>query len=425
MRPLLPVVMVIVAVQSSGCAFGPLMLKSSHGRFQESVKQVQDEEFLRNLVRLRYEDSLNILDVASIASQFELGATAEARPFFLTPNPTTKGIFRYFTRVLPDATISGTNRPTFTMIPREDPATVQRYLSPASAESILFFSTTGWPVSNVFRLWLDKINQIPNALAPGGEGSVRGTLPDYERFRRVADVLQAVLDRNAGSFAVETRDTPEGLPTPVAGLSPPAEVDAARNGLRFIEGPTPGTCVLARREQKLVLNLNPQAQGCPEVQELCLLLGLAPDLPEYELSVEELPPYPRTIPHEPLTQIDLVPRSMIKALHYLSNGVAVPPEHLAAGVARTAVGPDGRPFDWRRVTEGLFTVSYSDRHWRPDCAYVAIRYRGYWFYIDDRDTISKSTFNLMLQLSRIDLGYGVGARAGQQGVPVLTLPVGR
>ena len=37
----------------SGCAFGPRLLEKSHGRYQESVKRVEDEELLRNLVRLR------------------------------------------------------------------------------------------------------------------------------------------------------------------------------------------------------------------------------------------------------------------------------------------------------------------------------------------------------------------------------------
>jgi hypothetical protein len=33
----------------SGCAFGPRLLENSHGRYQESVKRVEDEELLRNV----------------------------------------------------------------------------------------------------------------------------------------------------------------------------------------------------------------------------------------------------------------------------------------------------------------------------------------------------------------------------------------
>ena len=63
-----------------GCAFGPLALEGSHGRYQQTVKQLRDEEFLRNLVRLRYEDSLNILDITTINSQFALAPRRRPHP---------------------------------------------------------------------------------------------------------------------------------------------------------------------------------------------------------------------------------------------------------------------------------------------------------------------------------------------------------
>ena len=55
----------------------------------------------------------------------------------------------------------------------------------------------------------------------------------------------------------------------------------------------------------------------------------------------------------------------------------------------------------------------------PPTAYVAIKNRGYWYYIDDRDQASKSTLALVLQLSRLD--FGTQKATG----PILTLPVGR
>ena len=35
---------------------------------------------------------------------------------------------------------------------------------------------------------------------------------------------------------------------------------------------------------------------------------------------------------------------------------------------------------------------------------MAVKYRDYWYYIDDRDGVSKETFELMLQFSRLDFG---------------------
>ena len=46
-----------------------------------------------------------------------------------------------------------------------------------------------------------------------------------------------------------------------------------------------------------------------------------------------------------------------------------------------------------------------------------MKYRDYWFYIDDRDADSKATFSLLMTMTRINL---LGTRKGG---PTLTLPV--
>jgi hypothetical protein len=77
------------------------------------------------------------------------------------------------------------------------------------------------------------------------------------------------------------------------------------------------------------------------------------------------------------------------------------------------------PFDSRAVTDGLFCVHACPGHKPPRTAYVAVRHRGYWYYIDDRDQASKATLGLVLGVSRLDF-----ARQ-QPAAPFLTLPVGR
>ena len=73
-------------------------------------------------------------------------------------------------------------------------------------------------------------------------------------------------------------------------------------------------------------------------------------------------------------------------------------------------------FDWADVTRGLFHVSTATS--RPDAAAVAVRYRGHWFYIDDTDLDSKSTFAFLSQL------FALQAGSAESVSPVLTLPVG-
>ena len=84
------------------------------------------------------------------------------------------------------------------------------------------------------------------------------------------------------------------------------------------------------------------------------------------------------------------------------------------------MAPDGSPFDGRAVTAGLFTVRTCKGHNPSANAYFAVRYRGYWYCIDDRDQTSKTTFALTLELSRLDFGLNEATTG-----PLLTLPVGR
>ena len=58
------------------------------------------------------------------------------------------------------------------------------------------------------------------------------------------------------------------------------------------------------------------------------------------------------------------------------------------------------------------------RELRPYEPFVALKYRGTWYWIDDRDYASKRVFStLMLLLNLVD-------KAGQPQLPVITIPTG-
>ena len=101
-----------LAALSSGCAFGPKALERTHGRYNEAVRHVEEEQVLRNIVHLRYNEAPLNLDVNSITTQYELAAQAEARPFFAAPNPPSERVIPTFSRILPDLVTSASQRPT-------------------------------------------------------------------------------------------------------------------------------------------------------------------------------------------------------------------------------------------------------------------------------------------------------------------------
>ena len=114
--------------------------------------------------------------------------------------------------------------------------------------------------------------------------------------------------------------------------------------------------------------------------------------------------------------LQIEPRSLMGAMFYLSHAIRVPLEHQTAGLVVISRDEFGRPFDWANISDDLLRINFSTN--KPACAAVAVKYRGYWFYIDDCDHSSKATFALLMQLFELQAGGGAG-----QG-PVLTLPVG-
>src|SRR5947209_9276433 len=128
-----------LALAAGGCAFGPRTLERTHGRYNEAVRDVEEEQLLRNIVHMRYNESPLNLNISAIADQSELSAQAEARPFFLAPNPSS-AIFKTFTNILPDASVSLANRPTVTYEPADGGDVVRQFLTPISLDTLVFLT---------------------------------------------------------------------------------------------------------------------------------------------------------------------------------------------------------------------------------------------------------------------------------------------
>lgn len=403
----------------SGCSFGPRALENTQGRYNEAVKRVTEEELLLNIVRLRYNDNAARVDVSSIAAQYEVDASAEARPFFLAPNPSNSNvIFKTFTSILPDASLGGAQRPTISLTPADDSESTRGLFTPSTLDGIIFLAETSYPISSVFRMWVEYLNFVPNAVS--ASGPPRDLIPEFQQFQRITHLLQILQDAGHLRFAREDKFTEVGSPLPAAAVTAAAQVEAARNGLEYRQRPDL-TWALVRADKRLSLRISPEAVNSPEMHEVCSLLHLRPGLLSYEITVgSAAESFPLTCPPEERTTINITPRSNVQAVFYLAHGVQVPVKHIKSGVAVAAVQPDGSVFDWQQVTGDLFTVHAVHQHLRPPAAAVAVKYRDYWFYLDDSDSASKRTFQLMLTMTRLNL---LGPR--KSGGPTLTLPVGR
>jgi hypothetical protein len=108
-------------------------------------------------------------------------------------------------------------------------------------------------------------------------------------------------------------------------------------------------------------------------------------------------------------------RSIMSALYFLAQGVEVPAADAEDGLATQVAAVSGGPFD-PASGKKLFTVRSSPQE--PQNASVKVFYRDSWFYIEDNDLNSKTTFVLLSMLVMLQSGDTTKI------TPLITLPVG-
>lgn len=398
----------------AGCALGPRSVERNRLRYNEAVKTTTEQQLLLNIVRLRYTDTPSSLSITAIADQQELSAGLQAIPFF-TADAGGNSFGGFRGTVLPQAAISGANRPTLSYTPLDDTEFTRRLFTPLPLEGAAYLSKTTWPISTVFRLYLENLNWVSNAET--ASGPTPKTLPEYQEFLTGIAALQRLQDRKLIAFSTEEADEQVTDAVPVGPNTATAAIEAAKAGLEYRKAEDGGWTVIRKQSRPMVRIGNVPADD-PDFASFCQAFHLDPSKRTFRLTTEKLDPFLVGTPAAGMTQLDLETRSLLQVLFFVAHGVETPPCHIASGIAPQTLGPDGQPFDWDQVLGGLFKVCYATGHKPPANAAVAIQYRDHWFYIDDRDRDSKATFALLLELSRLELGTKAGM------APLLTLPLG-
>ena len=414
-RRLLPA-LAATALALGGCTVGPRELRQNRLAYNEAVKASSEEQLLLNIVRLRYTDTPSSLAVTTVADQLELAHSLGLTPFF-TAAAGGQSFGGYRSTVLPQAQVSTATRPTMTFTPEDDQEFTRRLFTPLSLDAVASLSKTTWPTSTVLRLWLENLNWVSNAET--ASGPTPRAPPEYAAFLAGVGALQRLIDRKLATVFVEEQEDPVGDPLRVDKLTAEAVTGAVKEGLEFRRAGDTGLWRLVRKKEQAVLRLDEAARGDPDFHAVCRAFRLDPGRTSFDLTAGKLDPYLKGAPPAGLDRLDLETRSLLQVLFFLAHGVEVPPEHAASGVAPLTAGPDGQPFDWQQVLGGLFKVYVVAGEEPPPGAYVATCYRGYWYYIDDRDRDTKATFALVLEVSRLQLSADKSGSG-----PVLTLPVG-
>ena len=136
------------------------------------------------------------------------------------------------------------------------------------------------------------------------------------------------------------------------------------------------------------------------------ILGLAPSAHEFPVVYGNVESNDK--------EIALQTRSINEILTDMASYITVPEAHVTKRWVRPTpegdMGPDGLMTPLIRITSSTE---------RPDNAFVAVPYNGYWFSIDNRDFPSKQTFtSIMFLFTFVESG-------SKEAAPVLTIPTTR
>lgn len=393
MKKILMLTIGAAIVTSLGCnTVGPRTIRGARLNYNEAIARSWDQQLLLNLVRLKYRDTPFFLEVGSVSTQYNMNYTMSASPGFSTSEGASRGAAAGASGVLTDTLdlaadgslskgrtndhgrdlgfdtgVSFDESPTVLYTPLQGQEFVTQMLAPIPLEAVMLLSESGWSVERVLRMCLEEMNGLDNASAASGPTPT--WVPPYADFTRVTKLLRELQVAGAIELAIEKTD------------------DAVA----------------------VLLMVTPEAQELPKVKELRELLRLDSAAAEYPMVRTRF----RTRPLE----IAVRSRSLLGVMYFLSEGVEVPPRHAEEGRVTVTLLPDGNAFEWSEVLGDLLQIRSQDGC--PEDAYVRIHYRGKWFYIDDADLNSKSTFGLLSYLFYLQAGDI------QSITPALTLPLGR
>lgn len=399
----------LVGLLAGGCnAVGPRTVETARAGYNQALVSTWNEQLLLNMVRLRYRDTPSFLEVTSINTSYSFsGSLGVAGAFSSGPDSYAGG---------PSG--SWTESPTVTYTPLTGEAFARSLLAPIPLETLFLLPQNGWSAERVLRCCLQSLNGVLNA--PSAAGPTPSYRPVYRDFLRMAEILRELQVARLLNLELEEPGTESWVEKPHP--DEPGSVIKVKQAAEthsFVLRLLRPEEVAARNRRDADILTARAARAAQLEEELAELVGVRPNARgEYRFVLEsegrgerlraEGPPDGAAPGGAGSNSVVIKPRSLMGVLAYLAHGIQVPEEHLAAGktyrtgAAEAAAG--GEPFDWQALTRGLMTVRHSRERPAADETFVAVRYRDHWFYIEDSDLDSKTTFSLLAQLFSLQAG---------------------
>jgi len=345
----------ILFVLSACTMVGPRAIGMGRADYNEVINRTEDEQMLLSIVKGRYGDTFSLLSVSNVAANVRFTTTADIEAGI--------GPSKYYLgNLVPfSGGLAYEENPTITYAPVEGELYLQNLLAPIPFNILVLFIRTGSFSEMSFILLAKRINNLrnPDFLdTPSAE-------PDA-RFRRFVELNSEL--RKAGV-------------------------------LQWVENPG--------KEASFNILISGYAPTYSrKVHEYFSLLELPFSDGE---SKDIIFPVYFGVKSGNLDGIAITTRSTFDLTEILRAAIEVPQEHASKGLTKK-FPPQGLP--------GKNICIHASKD-KPQNAAIAVKHRGYWFYIEDTDLRTKMFYYAVRTLWSVS----IVAAADQKAAPVLTIPV--
>jgi hypothetical protein len=344
-----------VYVLLSGCtSLGPTTIVADRFDYSAAIADSWKQQTLMNIVKLRYLDTPVFVDVASVVSGYSL-QTGVSVNGTLSTDRAVQGNFL-------TTGVQGvyTDRPTITYTPATGQKFLRGLLEPIDPKNVFFMLQSGYAADFLLGMTVESLNGVRNRSTAAG--MMREADPEFLRTIALLRDVQA-----AGAIAMRVEDDK-------------------------VKGST--AVVFFRREDM-------SADVVAKVAEIRRLLKLPPGTQKFTLRYS-----PARGADDELT---VNSRSMLQIMFAFSSYIDVPEQHLREHSALLPVAQTAAEMQQTAIR------IHSGKE-RPMDPYVAVHYRGYWFWIEHSELQTKRALNAVI------LFFTLADTGSTEPLPLITIP---
>jgi hypothetical protein len=251
-----------------------------------------------------------------------------------------------------------TDRPTITYSPLMGEKFTRSLMTPIPVNAFLSMIQAEYPVDYMFRICVQTINGIENQF--GGEGMARSAHPD---FYRLIDAMRRIQKKGALGMRVK----------------------------RLEQKKT--TVIFFRREYS--------DEMAEDIKTVWQILDLDTGVQEYNVVYGAYP--------NDTKEIAILTRSMLQIVIDLASAIDVPKKDVREGRVSASTFDEKAP--------GLPPlIRIRNGNSPPDDAFVSVKYRNNWFWIEDTDLHSKRSFTFLMML------FSLTESDAKAKAPIVTVP---